>query len=77
VSGTSAGSIVGAIVAAASKHEHMTGEQVKQIALSLNYRKFPTPAASNASPFSVPPWQSCGATASTGATTPTVGSAVS
>ena len=40
VSGTSAGSIVGAIVAAASKHEHMTGEQVKQIALSLNYRKF-------------------------------------
>jgi NTE family protein len=40
VSGTSAGSIVGAIVAAASKHEYMTGDQVKEIALGINYRKF-------------------------------------
>ena len=40
VSGTSAGSIVGAIVAAASKQEHMTGDQVKEIALGINYRKF-------------------------------------
>jgi NTE family protein len=43
VSGTSAGSIVGAIVAAASKDEHMTGDQVKEIALGINYRKFLDP----------------------------------
>jgi NTE family protein len=40
VSGTSAGSIFGAIVAAASKREHLTGEQLKEIALRINYRKF-------------------------------------
>ncbi len=45
VSGTSAGSIVGAIVAAASKHEHMTGDQVKEIALGINYRKFLDPGS--------------------------------
>jgi NTE family protein len=43
VSGTSAGSIVGAIVAAASKNGHMTGNQVKEIALGINYRKFLDP----------------------------------
>ena len=43
VSGTSAGSIVGAIVAAASKDEHMTGDQVKEIALGINDRKFLDP----------------------------------
>jgi len=43
VSGTSAGSIVGALFAAASLHEDMTGEQVKEIALALNYRKFLDP----------------------------------
>jgi NTE family protein len=43
VSGTSAGSIIGAIVAAASKHEHMTSDQVKEIALGINYRKFLDP----------------------------------
>lgn len=43
VSGTSAGSIVGAIVAAASKHHHMTGDEVKEIALGIDYRKFLDP----------------------------------
>ena len=43
VSGTSAGSIVGAIVAAASKRADVTGEQVKEVALGLNYRKFLDP----------------------------------
>lgn len=43
VSGTSAGSIVGAIVAAVSKRADMTGEQVKEIALGIDYRKFLDP----------------------------------
>jgi NTE family protein len=43
VSGTSAGSIVGALFASASLDENMTGEQVKEIALGLNYRKFLDP----------------------------------
>jgi NTE family protein len=43
ISGTSAGSIVGAVVAAATKHEGMTGDQVKQIALGIDYGKFLDP----------------------------------
>jgi NTE family protein len=43
VSGTSAGSIVGSIVAAASLGQQMTGAQVKELALSLDYRKFLDP----------------------------------
>lgn len=43
VSGTSAGSIVGAIVAAASQGQQMTGAEVKDLALSLDYRKFLDP----------------------------------
>jgi NTE family protein len=43
VSGTSAGSIVGAVVAAASKRADVTGEEVKEIALAINYRKFLDP----------------------------------
>jgi NTE family protein len=43
VSGTSAGSIVGAVVAAASKRADVTGDQVKEIALGINYRKFLDP----------------------------------
>jgi NTE family protein len=45
VSGTSAGSIVGAIVAAASLNGQMTPEQVKELALELDYRKFLDPGA--------------------------------
>ena len=40
VSGTSAGSIIGAVVAAAAKSEHVTGAQVKELALGLDYAKF-------------------------------------
>ena len=43
VSGTSAGSIVGAIVAAASQGGQMTATQVKDLALELDYRKFVDP----------------------------------
>ncbi len=43
ISGTSAGSIVGAIVAAASGHETMTGSEVKELALGLDYSKFLDP----------------------------------
>ena len=50
VSGTSAGSIVGAIVAAASQGGQMTPDEVKELALELDYRKFTDPARSNASP---------------------------
>lgn len=40
ISGTSAGSIVGAVLAAATQHGSMTGAQVKDLALQLDYRKF-------------------------------------
>ncbi|HZQ31443.1 MAG TPA: patatin-like phospholipase family protein [Mycobacterium sp.] len=43
VSGTSAGSIVGAIVAAASQGQKMTGAEVKELALSIDYKKFLDP----------------------------------
>ncbi|GAC1397349.1 MAG: patatin-like phospholipase family protein [Mycobacterium sp.] len=40
VSGTSAGSVVGSIVAAASMGDQLSSEEVKDIALQLNYHKF-------------------------------------
>jgi NTE family protein len=40
VSGTSAGSIVGAIVAAASMGDQLDPEEVKELALQLDYHKF-------------------------------------
>lgn len=40
VSGTSAGSIVGAVVAAAAQSGELTGTQVKELALQLDYGKF-------------------------------------
>jgi len=40
IAGTSAGSVVGSIVAAAAKDKRVTGENVKELALSINYRKF-------------------------------------
>jgi NTE family protein len=51
VSGTSAGSIVGAIVAAASAQEQLTGDLVKDIALAINYRKFLDPGRVERVPF--------------------------
>ena len=43
ISGTSAGSIVGAVVAAAAHTGRMTGSQVRDIALQLDYGKFLDP----------------------------------
>jgi NTE family protein len=43
VSGTSAGSIVGAIVAAAAQSGKMTPAEVKELALSLKYKEFLDP----------------------------------
>jgi NTE family protein len=43
VSGTSAGSIVGSIVAAAAQGQKMTPGEVKELALSLNYKEFLDP----------------------------------
>jgi NTE family protein len=43
VSGTSAGSIVGSIVAAAAQGRQMTPAEVKELALSLNYKDFLDP----------------------------------
>jgi NTE family protein len=43
VSGTSAGAVVGAIVAAASRGHLLTGEQVKELMFRIDYRKFLDP----------------------------------
>jgi NTE family protein len=45
VSGTSAGSIVGAVVAAASMGDQLSPEEVKELALQLDYHKFTDPGA--------------------------------
>jgi NTE family protein len=45
VSGTSAGSIVGAIVAAASMDDQLSADEVKELALQLDYQKFTDPGA--------------------------------
>jgi NTE family protein len=50
ISGTSAGSLVGAVIAAAARGEQLTGEQLKGIALSLPYRKFLDPVPTRAVP---------------------------
>lgn len=55
VSGTSAGSIVGAVVAAAAQTDTMTGAQVKDLALQLDYAKFLDPGPVERVPF-VGPW---------------------
>lgn len=43
VAGSSAGSIVGALVAAAAKDDQMSPAQVRDLALSIDYRKFRDP----------------------------------
>ena len=45
VSGTSAGSIVGAVVAASAQSGQLSGAQFKDLALQLDYRKFLDPGA--------------------------------
>lgn len=51
ISGTSAGSIVGAVVAAAAQAGSMSGAQVKDLALQLDYRKFLDPGVVERVPF--------------------------
>lgn len=51
VSGTSAGSIVGSIVAAASMGDQLSSAEVKDIALQLNYHKFTDPGPVERLPF--------------------------
>ena len=51
VSGTSAGSIVGSIVAAAAQGQKMTAAEVKELALSLNYKEFLDPGPVESIPF--------------------------
>jgi len=54
VSGTSAGSIVGAVVAAATQKGGLTAEQFKDLALSLDYRKFLDPGLLERVPIAGP-----------------------
>jgi NTE family protein len=56
ISGTSAGSLVGAVMAAAVRGEQLTGEQLKEIALSLPYRNFLDPVSAAAVPFLGTAW---------------------
>jgi NTE family protein len=54
VSGTSAGSVVGAIVAAGS--DQLTPEEVKQLTMTLPYRKFLDPTPITGIPLLGPAW---------------------
>ena len=56
VSGTSAGSIVGSIVAAASLGNRLTAEEVKELALQLDYHKFTDPGTLERVPVLGPGW---------------------
>jgi NTE family protein len=56
VSGTSAGSIVGAVVAAASMGEQLSPEEVKELALQLDYHKFTDPGLLERVPVLGPSW---------------------
>ncbi len=56
VAGTSAGSVVGSIVAASALDDRMTGEQVKELALSIDYRKFLDPGPLERVPLLGPAW---------------------
>ena len=55
VSGTSAGSIVGAVVAAASMGDQLNPEEVKELALQLDYHKFTDPGPLERLPVLGPP----------------------
>jgi NTE family protein len=56
VSGTSAGSIVGAVVAAASMGDQLSAEEVKELALQLDYHKFTDPGLFERLPVLGPSW---------------------
>ena len=56
VSGTSAGSIVGAVVAAAAMGDQLGPEEVKELALQLDYHKFTDPGTLERLPVLGPSW---------------------
>ncbi|WP_059016306.1 patatin-like phospholipase family protein [Mycobacterium sp. M26] len=56
VAGSSAGSIVGALVAAAAKNNQMSPQEVADLALSLDYRKFRDPGPVQRLPLVGPSW---------------------
>lgn len=56
VAGSSAGSIVGAIVAAAARDDRLTPDQVRELALSIDYRKFLDPGPVESVPLLGPAW---------------------
>jgi len=56
VAGSSAGSIVGAIVAAAAKNDQLTPADVRDLALSIDYRKFLDPGPIERLPLLGPSW---------------------
>ena len=56
ISGTSAGSLVGAIVAAASHGPRLTAEQIKELTLGIDYRKFADAGPIERIPLAGPLW---------------------
>ncbi|OBG82639.1 phospholipase [Mycobacterium sp. E802] len=56
VSGTSAGSLVGAVVAAAAQRDDMTGEQLRELVLNVPYHKFPDSGPIERIPVVGPAW---------------------
>lgn len=56
VAGSSAGSIVGSLVAAAAKNGQMSPKDVAELALSLDYRKFRDPGPVQRLPLVGPSW---------------------
>jgi NTE family protein len=60
VSGTSAGSIAGAILAAGSKGDQLTPDEVKQLTLTVPYRKFLDPTPITGIPLLGPAWSLLG-----------------
>ncbi|WP_319429053.1 patatin-like phospholipase family protein [Mycobacterium sp. RTGN5] len=56
IAGSSAGSIVGSIVAAAAKNDRLTPADVRDLALSIDYRKFLDPGPVERVPLLGPSW---------------------
>src|SRR3954470_12843897 len=56
VAGSSAGSIVGSIVAAAAKNDQLTPDDVRELTLSIDYRKFLDPGPVERVPLLGPGW---------------------
>jgi NTE family protein len=56
ISGTSAGAVFGAVVAAASIGNQLTGDQLRDLALTVDYRKFLDPGPVERVPLLGPAW---------------------